>query len=260
MHLDAHRLTLAIHSRRHAVDLIDLYINLSTHPGRSGTASALLTSLGGFLQGASMSSVAISLYERALELETANAATLISLAGLYERQGSYDKALVYLEELLRHHADHREARLRLAINLERVERRTEGVEALERILVTSESDWILSLAYQELARLAVADGDPARGRVLLEEARTRLPRDPSLAVQLAYLADRVGAPGGPSRLAEALEANVRSSQPSPRSLYSRVSGEALAELRVSLADLGRQRHPLLAEALGRMATTRRSTP
>ena len=259
-HLEEHRLRLAIRSRLHAVQLIELYLTSSEHPRAKSVGANLLTGLGGSLQEASMASVAVDLYRRALELDPGNRAALLGLSGLFERQGSYERALPYLEDLLRRDRDHREARLRLAINLLRLERRPEGEAELQRLRHDPQDDWILSLAYQELANLAARDGDHAGARRLLIEASERLPEDPSLAVQIAYLTDRIGGRPPDGELAAALKSDAQSSRPSPRSLYSRVCGQELQDLRVAIDVGSQQRLGMLSTALRGSSKSREASP
>lgn len=259
-HLEQRRLTLAVHSRRHAVTLVELYATLSQRPDADRIASNLLSSLGGRLQQVTMDSAATRLYERALELDSRNGAALLGLAGILERQGSYERALGPLEFLQSHDPGHREARLRRGINLLRLERAAEGVSELEEIVSRPESDWILSLAYQELARVASSGGDRDRARHLLLEARERLPDDPSLGLQIAYLADRDGDRATSTELVGALAASTTVSTPSPRWLYSRAPGQEIEVLRRSIEAESRRRLPRLAEALGTTGRDRRGAP
>lgn len=243
------RLQLAVHSRELTAELVEMYAGDSQRAGTRQLASELLTSLGGHLQEASMASVAIALYERAVALDRTNVTALLGLANVFERQGSYQRALPYLERALDAEPDHREARLRRAILLLRLGRKDEGETILLGLIGQRQEDWILSLAYQELARERSRAGDYGRARDLLLEASRRLPRDPSLPVQLAYLEDRTRTVGSPAALAEALRQAAASSEPSPRSLYGQTSGESLAELRRTLDGHSRDRLPELRKVL-----------
>lgn len=259
-HLEQRRLPLAIHSRLHVVELIELYVATSERPDSQQLASQLLTSVGGRLQEASMVSVAIVLYERALELDRSNAAALLGLANIFERQGTYERALPYLETALARNPRHRETRLRLGINLLRLDRQSEGEVALTELVAMAEEDWILSLAYQELAHLAAERDNRGRAWSLLAEAAGRLPDDMSLAVQLAYQSERTGRHGSVDELASTLQSTAGSPRQSPRALYSRVAGQPLEDLRASLAASSERRRVPLGEALRRSGTPREKTP
>ena len=259
-HLAAGRVQLAIRSRETVVELLELYLVRARRSDADIIVADLLTSIGGFLQENSMVSLALALYQRALDMEPDNEAALMGFAGAHERQGQYDKAVTYLGRLLDAHPGHREASLRLGVNLLRLGRVEEGRELLEQIAAAATEDWILSLAYQELSRLAFEAGDPARSRALLEQARDRLPHDPSLPMQLAFLEDRLGGSRDPSGLAEALRVRVESGEVSPRALYAQVGGAALTDARAAARRHGEVRLPSLAESVDRLGRPRGSAP
>lgn len=248
-HLEARRLRLAVHSRQLVVELVDLYRVGSGRPDAERVASELLTSLGGSVQSASMASVAIALYELAVELEPSNVTALMGLANVFERQGSYRPALARLERVLEVEPSHREATLRRGILLLRLGRDGEGAGSLQALIDRETEDWILSLAYQELARSSSRSGNHERARELLLEARERLPEDPSLPVQIAYLQDRTRAPVSPESLAAALRDSAASPHPSPRSLYNQTTGASLEGLRRTLDESSRHRLADLATGL-----------
>ena len=262
-HLETRHLQLAVRSRRFAAELVELYVTLSRRPDAERVGSNLLTSLGGYLQQSTMDSAAIRLYERALELDPDSATARLNLVTLYERQGRYMRTLPHLEAML-DHADRysedrrREASLRLGVNLLRLDRVDEGLEQLESLRGESREDWILSLAYQELARHASLVGDDARARRLAIEAVERLPDDASLAVLAAFLDDRTGGRPTTTDLRGTFQATAAAASPSPRALYASSSGVALTELRQSNAADSQRRLAPLAEALSRRATRERS--
>lgn len=239
-HLAARRLPLAVHSRELAVELIDLYRVGSRRPDADRLAAAVLTSLGGHLQEASIASLAIGLYERAAELAPDDPTPLMGLANIFERQGNYERALPLLERTLRLSPGHREAMLRRGILLLRLDRTALGESYLEQLISQNDEDWILSLAYQESARSRWRTGDYERARDLLLEALERLPDDPSLPVQIAYLTDRTSSGASVEGLATALRVSAAGSQPSPRSIYARVDSEPLRLLRSVLDERTRQ--------------------
>lgn len=256
-HLEAGRLRLAVRSRRFAVDLAELYVGQSPRPDADPLGSALLTSLGGYLQQSTMDTAATALYGRALELDGHNGTARLGLASLLERQGRYAESVPQLEMLIRQGDRHgaalrREARLRLGVNQLRLGRVDAGREALETLRAAPERDWILSLAYQELARQAAAQGDHAAARTLLTEAVDRLPGDASLAVQLAYAADREGGRGVVADLRRMLAEDSTAVGPSPRARYASVSGAPLDELRQENDDAALARLQPLEDALKRL--------
>ena len=248
-HLAARRLPLAVHSRELTVQLIDLYRVGSRRPDADRLAAALLTSLGGHLQEASIASLAIGLYERAAELAPDDPTPLLGLANIYERQGEYGRALPFLERTLRLSPGHREAMLRRGILLLRLDQRAQGEGYLEQLIAGEREDWILSLAYQELARSSWRGGDYERARDLILAALERLPDDPSLPVQIAYLTDRTSSGASVERLATALRISAATSQPSPRLIYARIDSESLRLLRRLLGERTRQHLVYLEDRL-----------
>jgi tetratricopeptide (TPR) repeat protein len=202
------------------------------------------------MQEAYLESPAALLYSRALEFHPTNIAALQGLAGMYERRGEYDQAVARLEELVAAHPKNREGRLRLAINLARLHREREAASFLSGLVEEAVPDWILSLAHQELARMLADNGDLAEALKLLKSGMNLLPGDPSLPIQLAYLADREGVPGEAPDLGAALSRSSRSESESPRYLYSQIPKSALAQLRLSLEDRSDKTLVLLATALG----------
>jgi tetratricopeptide (TPR) repeat protein len=249
-YIELDRSALAVHSRTMAMELTEVYADkIDTEKGHI-LASNLMASLAGYMQEAYLESPAALLYSRALEFHPTNIAALQGLAGMYERRGEYDQAVARLEELVAAHPKNREGRLRLAINLARLHREREAASFLSGLVEEAVPDWILSLAHQELARMLADNGDLAEALKLLKSGMNLLPGDPSLPIQLAYLADREGVPGEAPDLGAALSRSSRSESESPRYLYSQIPKSALAQLRLSLEDRSDKTLVLLATALG----------
>ena len=199
-----------------------------------------------------MASLAIALYEQAADLAPEEVTPLLGLANVFERQGDYERALPHLERALRVAPGHREALLRRGILLRRLGRVAEAESLLRRLVRQQRADWILSLAYQELARSRAWEGDRVRARELLLEARRRLPEDPSLPVQIAYLNDRTDSSEPIESFGETLRASAASPHPSPRSLYARIPTQPLETLRRNLDERSRPYLLYLDERLDRL--------
>jgi tetratricopeptide (TPR) repeat protein len=245
-HRRADRPLLALHARTLVVDLARFYAQAGGSAARP-MASGLLTSLAGHLQEASIDSVAAGLYDEALKLDSDNAAALLALAYLREQRGDYARALPLLERLMALQPDNGEALLRLGVNRLRIGRIDAGIEALERVLASSQPTWIRSLAYQELGRSLADRNALESARRLLGRAVDELPDDPSLAIQLAFLADLDG--GSSEDLQDLLERSAGRVMVAPRYRYSRMPAAAIDEVRRQIAGREAQRLFVLTRAL-----------
>jgi tetratricopeptide (TPR) repeat protein len=249
-HLQRRQIGLALHSRLLVVELVETYARQGPGLLARSYASGALTSLAGHLQEARSTGAAIDLYERALALDDSNGTALLALAILWERHGDYRKAQVLLSRLLAREPDDREGALRLAINSLRLGSGDEGEKRLRALAGSEPSDWIRSLAFQELAKLLQARNDWNGAHKLLTQAVELLPADPTLTIQLAYVSDRFGVPYPQPQLVEALESAVRQPDLSPRFLYIRIPYELLDRLRHSLRTRSAPYAASLAQALG----------
>lgn len=249
-HLGRRQIGLALHSRRLVVELVETYARQGPGVLARSYASSALTSLAGHLQEARSTGAAIELYERSLALDESNGTALLALAVLWERHGDYRQALSLLRRLLVLEPDEREGSLRLAINSLRLGNRDEGEKRLRALAESEPSDWIRSLAFQELAKLLQARDDWNGAHQCLTRAVELLPADPTLTIQLAYVSDRFGVPYPQAQLVEALENAVRQPDLSPRFLYIRIPYEALDRLRHRLRTRSAPFAASLAHVLG----------
>jgi hypothetical protein len=196
---------------------------------RSEAAAMVLGSLAAHLHLAAQEGAASDLYQRALALDPRQAAARLGLSALREKRGEYS-AVVDLLSGLPEVPGGREGRLRLAINLLRVGRRVEG-EA-ELVALSGEgTDWVRSVAAQELARLLVDRGQTDAAAAVLAAAAAALPCDSSLPVQAALLAERSGSdlPLDLASISDCGEASI-----APRARYARAPGGEVRALRQRL--------------------------
>jgi len=263
LHHEAYRRMLAgdrrgralamFHSRQMARDLVLLYHEQSGSEGAGLVASRLLTSLGGLLLQGALQLPAAEMFQQAVELDGHNTAALLALATIYEKNAQTESAVKLLRRTLEVDAGHAEARLRLALNLKRLNQTDEARKLLEALAAATDPSWVTPLAYQELARLHSEAGRSADAEKVLRKARERYPGDVRLAVQLAAVLDRRGAPGEATALVEkvlaAASAGSAGEAASSRFLYNAVRPEAFAEARSFLAENARSRLPVLAQAL-----------
>jgi len=193
-------------------------------------------------------SAGFELLEKSLALDPGNEPAHLSLAAYYEKFGGpYVKAVEWLDQLVLRRPDSREGRLRLAINLLRLDSsaaanwphaQEDAVAHFEQLLRDPEDDWISSLAAQELAR--TRRSAPGRAAVLLEELLARRPDDPELLIQLTYLYDRLEEPVKSRALAERLsrkeEGPRQAEKFSARGRYNRWTSDSLVAERRDLMD------------------------
>ncbi len=129
--------------------------------------------------------------QRALAVDPQDELILLELASGAARRNAPAEAAEHLKALLRAHPENREARLRLILAQGRMGQTSEFLEALRAFIKEETSGWRLSLAYQELARLMMAQGLPGATKTL-REGLERLPGDEKLTLMLAALLDRSG--------------------------------------------------------------------
>ncbi len=225
---------LQAYSRRTLEELIDVAARTKADPAfRALTADAVAV-VGSELQQSGLPESADRFYRRALELDPTNGAALMGVAATAERTGKYREALRNLEEMVRAHPDDSEARLRLAVNLSRVSTVKRAHAAFERCLKPDNPSWIRSIAYQELAEALIEKQSLREARALLEKATAALPDNQRLAIQLAYVLDRLGDPLAARKVADGVAARPQRDEESPRLRYSDWPRDALAAARARL--------------------------
>ncbi len=241
---------LLLHSVAMVRDLSELYVKKTKTEGARRVASQVLSSLGGHLQVGGVPTSRM-LFNEALELEPTNEAALLGLAAHYEKYGGpFEESVRYLRQLTEAYPEHREGRLRLGVNLLRLERVKAAVEVLEKLLVEEGSDWIYRLAAQELARQWLREDRFNDAIGVLETALGRAPGDQKLQIQLAFCYERNRRSFDSLRLAEEVEATTTGGEP-PRGRYNRWPNDALEYDREELRRMAQSRAQLLARALGK---------
>ncbi|MEM7479815.1 MAG: tetratricopeptide repeat protein [Acidobacteriota bacterium] len=236
--------SLGSHSRLMVEMLTERYLAAG---GEASVAADSLAALGGVLIDVHLPSSGSRLLQRARELEPGHPVALLGLAALFERFGSYGQARSLLLELVESHPQHREGRLRLAVNLLRTGDRSRAAELLAAIDGRTEESWIWSLARQEQTRLLLSQNRVGDALAVLTAAHAEAPRDAALALLLAHVHDRLGN----AAEAQALVAGVQPSnrKESPRMRYDRPPREAFAGADQALAAAARNAQPLLLAAL-----------
>ena len=176
-----------MHARRMTLDLVDLYAKEAETTEALKLASRVLTGMAAEVYGSGAHISAQSMFSRAVELDETNGVAMLGLGFMYENTGrgdtqtpKYEDAVRMLERAVAVAPELHEARLRLAVNLGRLERGWDGGKHLQ-LLIDREDvpPWILSLAYQELARLYNSDrrvhAGPAGAGARRQAVATRTP-------------------------------------------------------------------------------------
>lgn len=239
------------HARTMVHDLAIIYQEQSGSEGASRVASRLLTALGELMERASLHQPAAELFTKAAELDPRNTAAGLSLALIYEKNEQYDGVVKTLRRVLEAEPGQPEARLRLAVNLKRLNRRDEAKKLLEGLAAAGDDrSWVANVAFQELAELESEAGAYGKAEAVLKAALARFPKSTRLYVQLAAVLDRKG----DLRASKALLENVLNLPPgsddTSRFRYNSVSPDTFAAARSFVAENAHSRMGALAQALG----------
>jgi tetratricopeptide (TPR) repeat protein len=223
---------LAVHARNTALRLIDEYADRARAGNPEQLASRILTSMAPEVYESGAHISAMRMFDRAIELDQLNGVALTGLGfmlettGREERTPTYEDAVALFERAVAAEPDLHEARLRLAVNLQRLERHAEAGREFNT-LITSEGvpDWVTSLAFQEMATLYSGMGDWDQARKVLERGTERLPEETKLALQLSYVNERLQRQYQATRAIE----NARGGGTAARYLYLQVPQPVSAE-------------------------------
>ncbi|HTG33442.1 MAG TPA: hypothetical protein VLB76_10975 [Thermoanaerobaculia bacterium] len=240
-----------VHTRNMAKDLALLYSEQSGSEGAKLVASRLLTSLGGLLLQSAQQLPAAEMFQKGIELDGRNIAALLALSTVYEKNAQAETAVKLLRQALEIEPANAEGRLRLALNLKRLDQDAEARKLLAGLVADKEPSWVTPLAYQELARL---DGDNKKGaseaEKVLRQGIERFPDDLRLHIQLAAVLDRRGAPGEATALIEkALAKSTPREAGASRYLYNAVRADEFALTRTFLDENSKSRLQVLVQAL-----------
>lgn len=206
------------HERRLVEALIDLWVDRSKAPDTRVRAAELLANLAATVQDAGLDASAARLFKRSTEMDKGCAAGLIGMAAGLERSGAYRQAVRFLEQLVEAHPKHAEGNLRLAVNQLRVGSSARAKTLLRACLAADSPKWVRTVAYQELARLEIANGDLDAARSLLGQAGQQGLDDGQIRVLEVDVLDRQG------RMREAYDAALRATaaQPGPDEVSARL--------------------------------------
>ncbi|MES1245139.1 MAG: tetratricopeptide repeat protein [Acidobacteriota bacterium] len=242
---DGREYLLAENARRTSADLVADY---AERGGSATVAAQALLSLAADLLVSGVQGASRELLGRALKLDGRSEAAGLFLAASYERDGDYPKAVEILDGLARAHPESFETRLRLAVNLDRIGRTADARQAFQKMIAEPGPEWVRTIAYQEMVRIHLRDKRTTEAVALLRQAVARLPGQPQLAVQLAYLLDRQGSPADARQILDRLSP-AAGGPGSPRHRYGQWPTASLDEARRSLAQQSLLRLAALSRAL-----------
>lgn len=218
---------LSTHSRTVTLQLIELFLQRSKTPESQKLAVSLMASLGSEARQAGMIRLSENMLRRVLNLDASNETALLYLGASAERTSEYSMAVEYFEQLVEAYPHHGQARLRLAVNLLREGRKRVARRHLENLVEGQHRNWILSLGYQELARLMLRDNDLDGAITLLRQGIERVPVDEKLYMQLAFALDADQQDEEMVKVLQAMELRARTHQESTRHRYTQWPVEAL---------------------------------
>lgn len=257
-HFRASRWFLADRAVEQAVWLAEGHAAIRDTRQARRDAAGLLVWLAADLRQAGRGTKARDMFRRSLELEETDAA-LLGLATLEERSGDVSEAVAALERLVERDPAHREAQLRLAVNLIRLGRTERARDLLRRLVRSVSPSWVTVVAFEELARIDLGRGDCVGAVRVLRRALDHLPDQPQLAVQLAWALECAGERAASREVAVRIVEQARrgaSDGVCPRTRYTRWSEETLAPERRRLGELARQSRQALTASLGGLGAGR----
>ncbi len=240
---------LSTHARTLTLQLIEVFLQRLETPEAKRQVVSLMASLGSEAQRAGMVKLSENLLRRVLSLDASNETALLSLGFSAERTGDYDAAVDYYGQLVEVYPEHGQARVRLAVNLLRQKKMRPARRHLEAVIAGEHSPWILSLAYQELAKLYLEDNELEQAATLLARATERIPNDEKLYLQQAFVLDASQRTAEADEVFQTMELKARRNRDTSRHRYTEWPSEALAETRQFLDVSLRGQTPALETVL-----------
>ncbi|MCB1055761.1 MAG: hypothetical protein KDD11_09650 [Acidobacteria bacterium] len=243
---------LASRSRLQAAALADAYAKASGSEGARVVAGRTYASLGAYLQqiNTTRECRCTPLYRDALSYDPANEVALLGMGTVFEKAGDPIAAVAVLRRLVKAQPRQREAALRLAINEARGGWRKDAEERLRGLTRADGPEWVVAVAYQELARLYLDRGDRSSALAVVDEGRTRLPGNEALALLDAFLLERDRKLKEASEVLEAVRIQGEHQAAEARARYNHWPAPATKELRQELWQGAESRLPMLADSLG----------
>ena len=200
----------------------ELYAERSSFEHAPRVAADLLGRLGAQLLAESTYQGALNSFSLACSLDPGHAPAHLGRGIVLEKRARYLQATEALDRAVAAQPDLAEARLRLAINLARVEQEGEALRQLETLRASDAPAWVKALGYQELARLHGRRDRPDVALQVLQEAVSAVPNSTKLNIQLAHYAERVRRQDIARRSIDAVK-SLAAEVDEPRDRYNRPS-------------------------------------
>jgi len=246
---------LEVHARRMVEELAVLYAERGANVQAKAAAANVLASLADSLQRPGITGTSERLFRRALELCPDNVAALMAMAANMERIGQYDRAVRYLESLLKVQPGNSEGRLRLAVNLMRTGIERKGEELLHTCAGEGNPAWVRVVAYQEMTLGFIKAERFDQAERLLRQALAAMRGEEGLTMQLTYVLDRLRRPLDARALAKEIGAGPGFEGDSPRFRYAERPSEDLARVQEALTASTPAALEAVASALGETGRT-----
>lgn len=191
----------------------------------------------------------IKYLRRALELDPANATALLELSKAQELRGRHDHAFRLLQDLRSMDLAGPEARLRLALNLDRFAQADAAVAELTSLVEAASPGWIRLIAFQELARIELERQRFQQADDMVSLALAEFPGDCTLVIAALHIAERAGRPAGSGTTPDSLSACGDATERSARMRYASRDSTDVQTVRDRLARLAEDLIAVLGAAL-----------
>jgi tetratricopeptide (TPR) repeat protein len=215
-----HQTVLSRHSWSLAAELAEEAAGLGDGLSVEGFGAALLVTIASDLARSGEMVAPEGMLQRVLVMDGRQPQALLGLGALYERGDDPIEAVRHLRELVSHHPNAHEGRLRLAVNLDRTGNSGASRRHLQQLLRRSPPQWIRALAVQELALRYLEGGQLVEAEQVLRSGIGWMPFNQRLRVQLAYVLDRLQRPRLATAELEELESRGGQHSTSPRFRYA----------------------------------------
>lgn len=244
---------LARRSRLLAAALADSYADRARSEGSRVVAARTYASLGGYLHQimSTRNCRCTPFYRRALDYDPKNEAALLGLATVFEKAGDPVAAVAFLRKLVEVHPRNREAALRLAVNQLRSGFRKNAERGFEELTGIDGPEWVVAVAFQELARHYIDREDLQAALDVLQRGRERLPGNEPLALQYAYLLERDRQLNQAADVLAAFRTEPPRQAADARARYNHWPAATVDDVRRQLWQGAESRLPMLAAALSK---------
>lgn len=248
-HMRRGNFRLAEHARAMAEAAARMWVGSNRSPAARRVACEMFTSFGASALQRGLTTEARRQFERALREDPRCVSALLGLGTTYELLGMYPMAVAQFGAARLAAPEDGEAALRLGVNLARVGRVDDALEALRSCLADEAPEWIAVVAAQEIGTVLVGSGRLAEAQRHLETVVERFPEQASLVIELAHVLDQRRRPREARKVLYRLDDIVPGGTTSPRMRYSAWPSEGVLAGRTEFEEAVAVRMPALTAAL-----------